>query len=123
MTKIVQPGQIGVVNHQVCTLRQRAIALVAANATQTRRPGSSAVDNPIAALAELGSQLLGESLIVVGDENGTHIKSSSDLRLEDQSASRVGCRTTPDGVVSTDCGPTPGGSSEKLPCGVFFVDA
>jgi hypothetical protein len=36
----------------------------------------------IAAFAELGSELIGESLIVVGYENGTHVKFSSGVRLE-----------------------------------------
>src|SRR5207253_11242396 len=40
------------------------------------------VDDAIPALAELGGELFSESLIVVCDENGTHIESSSDLRLE-----------------------------------------
>ena len=82
LAKIIQPSQVGVVNHQVRTLRQWAIALVAADATQLRRPGSGAVDDAIPALAELGGELFSESLIVVGYENGTHIESSSDLRLE-----------------------------------------
>ena len=47
-----------------------------------RRFGSGAVDDAIPALAELGGELFSESLIVVGYENGTHIESSSDLRLE-----------------------------------------
>src|SRR5207244_1392191 len=82
LAEVIHPDQLGVINHQVCALRERAVAAVATNAAQLRWPRSSAVDDPIAAHTQLGCEFFGESLIVVGYENGAHIKYSSDRRLE-----------------------------------------
>src|SRR5437870_8719264 len=81
LAKLVEPGQVGIVDHQVRALGERTVPAITANAAQLRWPGSSAVDDTIAALAQLGSELFGESLIVMSYENGAHIESSSDLRL------------------------------------------
>src|SRR6266516_3052395 len=82
LTEAVQRGKLGVVDHQVGRLGEGTIGLVATDAALHWRPRSGAVDNVIPGPAQLCRQLLCEGLVAVGNQDSTHVESSSGLWLE-----------------------------------------